>query len=510
MSSKRCLKTLSIDEKFKLIKEVEMGARKKDVAVKYAIPANTVSTILKNKQTVITAIESGGASGSSKRLKKPTYVNVDKAVLEWFKSARTRNLPISGGLLKEKALEFSQKLEQPNFKASTGWLDSWKRRSGICHKKACGESNDVSEEDCMKWQRDVLPYLLEGYQARDVFNADETGLFFKCLPDNTLTLKNQKCHGGKHSKQRVMLMIAANMDGSEKLKLLLIGKSNQPRCFRGVKWLPLDYKANSKAWMTGAFFEEWLLNLDKQFGKAGRNILLFIDNCPAHPKDIQQRLKFIQLAFFPPNMTSKLQPLDQGVIQNLKCHYRRRILKNTIKCFEVNKNLNITLMDCVDEITNAWNIDVKPETISNCFRKAGFGQYSEWQEEDDIPLVFISERIKERSKEEIQLQNEYEAWQNIKEFPTDEDIVELLGSKSEFELDSESDIEDDLQDDMLQPVSNELVANSFKILRSYLKTNEHTTDSLYNGLNNIEAFFEDQNKKSSRQSQITDFFTLNE
>ncbi|XP_053947555.1 tigger transposable element-derived protein 4-like [Anastrepha ludens] len=248
-------------------------------------------------------------------------------------------------------------------------------------------------------------------------------------------------------------MIAANMDGSEKLKLLLIGKSNQPRCFRGVKWLPLDYKANSKAWMTGAFFAEWLLNLDKQFGKAGRNILLFIDNCPAHPKDIQQRLKFIKLAFFPPNMPSKLQRLDQGVLQNLKCHYRRRILKNTIKCFEVNKNLNITLMDCVDEITNAWNIYVKPETIYNCFRKDGFGQYSEWEEEDGIPLVFISERIKERSKEEIQLQNEYEAWQNIKEFPTDEDIVELLGSKSEFEHDSESDIEDD----MLQPVSNELL-----------------------------------------------------
>ncbi|XP_053964259.1 uncharacterized protein LOC128867189 [Anastrepha ludens] len=149
-------------------------------------------------------------------------------------------------------------------------------------------------------------------------------------------------------------------------------------------------------------------------------------------------------------------------------------------------------MDCADEITNAWNIDVKPETISNCFRKAGFGQYSEWEEEDDIPL------------------NEYEAWQNIKEFPTDEDIVELLGSKSEFEHDSESDIEDDLQDDMLQPVSNELVANSFKILRSYLKHNEHATEFLYNGLNNVEAFFEDHNKKSSRQSQITDFFTLNE
>lgn len=72
MSLKRTLKTLSIDEEFKFIKEVESGPRKKDVAAKYGVPANTVSTILKNKQSIITAIETGVASGSSlKRLKKP-------------------------------------------------------------------------------------------------------------------------------------------------------------------------------------------------------------------------------------------------------------------------------------------------------------------------------------------------------------------------------------------------------------------------------------------------------
>lgn len=130
MSSKRTLKTLSVDQKFRLIKEVESGSKNKDVAVKYGISPSTVSTILKNKHSVITAMESGSASGSIKRLKKPMYENVDKAVLEWFKSARMQNLPISGGLIKEKALEFSEKLGQPNFKASTGWLDNWKRRYG--------------------------------------------------------------------------------------------------------------------------------------------------------------------------------------------------------------------------------------------------------------------------------------------------------------------------------------------------------------------------------------------
>ncbi|XP_030749823.1 tigger transposable element-derived protein 4-like [Sitophilus oryzae] len=297
-----------------------------------------------------------------------------------------------------------------------------------------------------------------------------------------------KCHGGKHSKQRVTLMLLANMDGSEKAKLLLIGKSKQPRCFRNVKWLPLDYKANADAWMTGALFEEWLLKLDKQFKNQGRKIIVFIDNCPAHPKDIQKKLKCIKLTFFPPNMTSKLQPLDQGIIQCLKCHYRRRILKKSIKRFEENKNNNITLIDCVDDVTTAWDIDVKPETISNCFKKAGFGQYSEWEEEDEIPLIFLSERLKEKSEDEIQLEIEFKGWTNIRgiaegstindfirvdedivtsEFLTDEDIIESCRSEPvqlNIEDDCESDtMEEEFEDDFQQPPSNKLVENSLSV-----------------------------------------------
>lgn len=375
--------------------------------------------------------------------------------------------------------------------------------------------------ECDKWKRDVLPSLLKDYQEQDIFNADETGLFFKCLPDKTLTFKNEKCHGGKHSKERVTLLLAANMDGSEKLRILLIGKSNKPRCFRGVKWLPLDYKANSKAWMTGQLFEEWLLTLDKQFGNKGRKILLFLDNCPAHPQNIQRKLHFIKLAFFPPNMTSKLQPLDQGVIQNLKCYYRRRVLKKTIEHMEENKKFSITLKDCVDDVTKSWDIDVKPETIANCFKNAGFGQCTVWEEEDDIPLVFLKEQLNHINKENTTvIQTEYESWVHLNisqgtgtlddymqvdddlvtsEFPTDVDIV-----KSYLDMDdSESD---DEQEDF-QPPSNDMVANSIRILNLYLQTNEDTTECIYRDLNRIEAFFENKIKKTVHQSQITDYFT---
>ena len=103
----------------------------------------------------------------------------------------------------------------------------------------------------------------------------------------------------------------------------------------------------------------------------------------------------------------------------------------------------------------------------------------------------------------------------ISEIPTDDEIVEQYRSESEsVQLKNKDDsgndmIEEDLENDLQPPPppSNELIANSLSILRSYLKINEHTTDSPYNGLNNIEAFSENQNKKSSRQLQITEFFT---
>jgi hypothetical protein len=142
-----------------------------------------------------------------------------------------------------------------------------------------------------------------------------------------LTFKNEKPFGGKNSKERITAMIGSNMSGPEKLKLLIIGKSKNPRYFKNIKSLDMDYESNKKSWMTSEIYEKWLLKLDKLFVAQRRNILLFVDNCPAHPPAIQHRLKNIKLVHFPPNMTSILQPMDQGVIQNLKHDYRKRVVK---------------------------------------------------------------------------------------------------------------------------------------------------------------------------------------
>jgi hypothetical protein len=112
----------------------------------------------------------------------------------------------------------------------------------------------------------------------DIFNADETGIFFRLTPDRTLKFEGEKCVGSKLSKDRITDLVCANADGTEKRKLLVIGKSKNPRCFKNVKSLPVCYSANKKAWITSDIFEAQLIHRDRELRLQKRKILLLVDN----------------------------------------------------------------------------------------------------------------------------------------------------------------------------------------------------------------------------------------
>ena len=86
---------------------------------------------------------------------------------------------------------------------------------------------------------------------------------YRCIPDRTMTFRNDKRKGCKKVKDRVTVLITASMMG-EKKRPLVIGKSHNPRCFKNVKTLPVDYKSQNSSWMTQEIYVDYLTKWDDQ------------------------------------------------------------------------------------------------------------------------------------------------------------------------------------------------------------------------------------------------------
>ncbi|XP_037521072.1 tigger transposable element-derived protein 4 [Rhipicephalus sanguineus] len=291
---------------------------------------------------------------------------------------RSQDIPLSGPVILAKAADFALQLDYDDFAASDGWLHRFRERYDLVFRAVSGEMNAVNMETCEGWRSEVLQGYMEKYSPQDIFNANETALFFKLLLAKTITYKGDKCTGGKKSKERITVMLVANMTGTEKLLLFVIGKSRNPRCFKNIWSLPSDYAANKKAWMTGELFAQWLGKLDKKFERCGRKVLLLVDNCSAHKVDVET--KAIELAFLPANTTAVLQPMDQGIIKNLKSFYRRQMLERIILC----NNYQVMLLSALHMLVRVWE-QVTALTIANCYRHCGFS--TEALQADEPPVL---------------------------------------------------------------------------------------------------------------------------
>ena len=138
------------------------------------------------------------------------------------------------------------------------------------------------------WNEATLPTLLSNYGLENIYNADELGLLYQCLPDKSYQLKTKQCSGRKHSKIRITGLAAANAVGN-KLPTFVIGKAKNPRSFKNIKKLPCRYRSQRKSWMDSVLFEEWVRDVNKKLQIEGRKVTL------AH--QIIENLSHIKLFF---------------------------------------------------------------------------------------------------------------------------------------------------------------------------------------------------------------------
>lgn len=366
---------LNIEQKVDIIqgKQKNPNITLEELSRLHNTPVSTIHDILKNKEKILH--DSEHDLGKCKNIKNNFLSKeFDEKLLEWFNDRRRRFATIQDSNVQEMAKKLAKVYKVDNFKASNGWLHKFKLRHNISSRVIKGESGLVDNE-LIESFKEVYSKKLESYSPDNIYNCDETGFFFKCSPNRTLSYKNEDKISGKFSKERLTLLFCVNMVG-DKLDPLLIGKAKSPRGFKHLDLtkLKIKYANNSKAWMNLNLFKSWLDNLNERMKLENRKILLTLDNAPVHPVGVEY--SNVELFYFPPGLTSMIQPLDQGIINSFKSIYKKKLNSKfdhqmvsnpTITFLEIQKEFK--LVDSLKLILESWH-DVSKETIINCYRKA--------------------------------------------------------------------------------------------------------------------------------------------
>nr|XP_054921146.1 tigger transposable element-derived protein 6-like [Dermacentor andersoni] len=368
-------KLLSLKTKRAILDEVRQNVKKSAIARKFDNAQSTLSTTIKNGSKIDAVLDADVGSRDRKRIRCPTYGDVEAALYKWFVDARSKNIPLSGPIILAKAKDLGFALGHENFQPGNRWLQRFKDRHNITCKNFVGEAASVDQASLQQWMAKHRNRIL-AYSDKDIYNADETGLFFQLLPWNTLAAKTDKCMGAKDGKNGVTVLICVNMDSSDNRDQLVIGKAKKPRGFAKVLSMPVTYVNNKKAWMTRDIFGKWLADFDKEMVRKKRKVLMLRDNCSAH--HVNAHLSAVEVLFLPPYTTAKLQPIHQGVIANFKVHYRLRVIERLlidVHTADSVAGMKVPLVKATFFASGAYR-DVKHLIIAHCFEKAGFSRSS--------------------------------------------------------------------------------------------------------------------------------------
>lgn len=496
---------LTITQKLEIVDLVKTRKFTYDqLSLKYKCSKQSISDYVRDQQKLRQAASTPGSSKRC-RVRKPAFEDLEERLYNEFLKIQKASIPALGSWLQERARILANEMNIVDFKGSNKWLSGFMKRYQLSLQRICGESKKVDEENIQTWIENNKSEI-EAFNPADVFNCDETGIFYRCLPNRTVSLKGSKCHGGANSKERVTALLCCNMTGTEKLPLLVIGKSETPRCFpkkpkgshHPLAKLGCHYRHQAKAWMDRTIFADWLFELDQQFGKQKRKILLLLDNFSCHyvPK---LDLKNIQLLYLPANATSLCQPLDQGIIQNLKSIYKRKLIAHYwSELFSPNVNSDVSkikevnLLQGIHLLVAAWDF-VKPVTIQNCFGHAlpGVHQIELEMEEEDSELPPIHPEIIRKLFPVNFSLDDY--------INSDNDLFtcEEVGNESDhFEEDEsnrvdaiESIVQDDSEESLVPPVSHREAMAAINVLLKYSSFGEQacsqTTKFLSNYLDSV-------------------------
>uniref|UniRef100_UPI00358FC47C tigger transposable element-derived protein 1-like n=1 Tax=Myxine glutinosa TaxID=7769 RepID=UPI00358FC47C len=411
-TTKRQEKVMSPSQKVELLDRLSRGESAASMGRHYGVNESTVLDIRKNGKAICESVSASAVSS----MKVVTHVwdvhieRMEKALSIWIEDNVQKCIPVSGSLIREKAKQIYDLLSGTgvcgastsdvpsddctssviSFTASREWLNRFKEWWRLKNVKLSGERACADHEAAKAFPAQLARLIEEkGYLPEQVFNADETGLFWKKMPTRTFMSKREETASRfKAAKDWVSLLLCTNTKGYLMLKPMMLYRSLNPRALKGKKkqTLPMFWRANRKAWVMAAIFLDWFHNgfvpqverfkpcIQAMVGKnLAFKVLLLLDNVPSHPVNLDVAHPNVEVIFLPPNTTSLIQPLDHGVISTFKTYYTHRTFHRILDAIESDPGLTVgqcwkdfIIAHCIGAINESLD-EVRVSTINACW-----------------------------------------------------------------------------------------------------------------------------------------------
>ncbi|MEE6509355.1 hypothetical protein FKM82_025734 [Ascaphus truei] len=499
VTPKRNRKSITLETKQNIIKRSEKGETNTEIGRALDIPRTTIVTIIKDKARILEQIKgSAPMQGTTIRQRVGHIAEVEKLLIIWLEDQSQRH---------DIKQQHGEGTTEETFTASKGWFMRFKERANLHNIKVTGEAASVDEESAKTFPVTLAKIIEDGgYCARQVFNVDETGLYWKKMPSRSYIAKEEKSMPGfKVAKDRLTLLLGSNAAGDFKLKPLLVYHAENPRAFKGYakSTLPVIWKSNRKAW-----------NLDFK-------ALLLLDNAPGHPVYLDDHHPNVMVVFMPPNTTSLIQPMDQGVIASFKAYYLRRTFAQAIRATDVEggptlkefwKGYNI--LHAVRNIGEAWN-EVKQSNLNGVWRNLCPDFVSDVQGLTET-VAEVTETVVQMARDlnlEVETEDIEELLASHSNELSNEDLMQLEEQKiAEEEAHQSADV---AQPQTRKSLSSKMLAAAFKHIDSALAIfedndpNIERSSTVSRGVSNQISCYREiytQKRKGSVQTSMKRFF----
>ncbi|XP_064089935.1 tigger transposable element-derived protein 1-like [Macrobrachium nipponense] len=486
---------MTVNEKVKLLDMLKAGSSYASVARMYGLNESTVRYIKKD-ELKIRKTASITFSKDTKRVVTPRnkrIVQMENALSVWITDCRQKKVSLDTNIIQTKAKTLYDSLvpeggsnkddddgdddddddpaprEKRGFVASKGWIKKFKRRFGLRSVPLYGEAASADQEAALHYVEDEFPKLIKegGYIPEQMFNMDETGLFWKKMPSRMFFYKDEvKKPGFKAHKDRVTLLMCGNAAGLM-LKPGLIYKSLNPHALKNKNkaLLPVYWMSNKMAWITKALTLDWYwfvnyfipqVKLYLTENGLPFKVLLLMDCAGGHATGLHY--DGVQVEFLPPSTTSLIQPMDQGVIRAFKALYTRSTMEGLISSIdEDDDDLSLkrcwreyNIATCLANIQNALK-EMKQQILNASWRKLwpdvvhdyeGFTPDEVHHSTVDKAVKLARERLVSNEGFSNMTAEDVNSLIECHLEPlTDEDLVEMTRSASEEEEEADDDDE---------------------------------------------------------------------